>query len=70
MTALLLIVIGLAAGVLASALGVGGGVVFVPATIVGMLPGLWIGHRISKPKLRTVSVVILAAIALYAILAP
>lgn len=45
-------------------------VALVPATIIGMLPGLWIGHRISKPKLRTVSVLILAAIALYAILSP
>ncbi|MHC4218154.1 MAG: TSUP family transporter [Planctomycetota bacterium] len=46
------------------------GVAFVPATIVGLLPGLWIGHRIPKPWLRTISVVILAAIALYALLAP
>jgi uncharacterized membrane protein YfcA len=33
-TALLLIVIGLLAGVLASALGVGGGIIFVPALVV------------------------------------
>jgi uncharacterized membrane protein YfcA len=46
------------------------GLVFVPATLVGLLPGLWIGHRIPKPRLRTISVIILAAIALYALLGP
>lgn len=34
MTALALVLVGLAAGTLASALGVGGGVVFVPALVV------------------------------------
>jgi uncharacterized membrane protein YfcA len=48
----------------------GWGIVFLPAMLAGMLPGLWIGHRISKPTLRRVSVVILAGIALYAIVAP
>ncbi|MHC4612804.1 MAG: TSUP family transporter [Planctomycetota bacterium] len=49
---------------------VGLGLAFIPATIIGLLPGLWIGHRISKPRLRTISTVILAAIALYALLSP
>jgi uncharacterized membrane protein YfcA len=46
------------------------GLAFIPATLVGLLPGLWIGHRISKPRLRTISTIILAVIALYALLAP
>jgi uncharacterized membrane protein YfcA len=46
------------------------GLAFIPATIIGLLPGLWIGHRIPKPQLRTISTIILAAIALYALLAP
>jgi len=46
------------------------GLAFIPATLVGLLPGLWIGHRIPKPWLRTISTIILAAIALYALLAP
>jgi uncharacterized membrane protein YfcA len=46
------------------------GLAFIPATLVGLLPGLWIGHRISKPRLRTISTIILAAIALYALLSP
>jgi uncharacterized membrane protein YfcA len=44
------------------------GLAFVPATLVGMLPGLWIGHRIPKPRLRTISTIILVIIALYALL--
>ncbi len=46
------------------------GLAFIPATLVGLLPGLWIGHRIPKPRLRTISTIILAAIALYALMAP
>jgi uncharacterized membrane protein YfcA len=46
------------------------GLAFIPVTLVGLLPGLWIGHRISKPRLRTISTIILAAIALYALLSP
>ncbi len=46
------------------------GLAFIPATLVGLLPGLWIGHRISKARLRTISTIILAAIALYALMAP
>ena len=46
------------------------GLAFLPATLVGLLPGLWIGHRIPKPRLRTISTIILTAIALYALLAP
>ncbi|MHC4101326.1 MAG: sulfite exporter TauE/SafE family protein [Planctomycetota bacterium] len=49
---------------------IGLGLAFIPATIIGLLPGLWIGHRISKPRLRTISTIILAAIALYALLSP
>lgn len=39
----------------------------IPASFVGMLPGLWIGHRIPKSRLRIMSVVILAAIGVYAV---
>jgi uncharacterized membrane protein YfcA len=46
------------------------GLAYIPATLVGLLPGLWIGHHISKPRLRTISTIILLAIALYALLAP
>lgn len=45
-------------------------VMLVPVTVLGLLPGLWIGHRIPKSRLRALSIVILAAIAFYAILRP
>ena len=40
----------------------------LPATLTGMLPGLWIGHRLPKATLRTVSLVLLGVIALVALL--
>jgi uncharacterized membrane protein YfcA len=46
------------------------GVLMVPATLLGAFPGLWIGHRIPKPRLRLISLLLLAAIALYALLRP
>jgi uncharacterized membrane protein YfcA len=46
------------------------GLALVPASLVGLLPGLWIGHRIPKPRLRAVGMVILTAIALSALLRP
>ena len=46
------------------------GLALVPASLIGLLPGLWIGHRIPKPRLRAISMVILAAVALYALLRP
>ncbi|MHC5002649.1 MAG: TSUP family transporter [Planctomycetota bacterium] len=42
----------------------------VPAPLLGLLPGLWIGHRIPKPWLRTLSTAILTLVAAYAILRP
>jgi uncharacterized membrane protein YfcA len=46
------------------------GLALVPASLIGLLPGLWIGHRIPKSRLRTISMAILAAVALYALLRP
>jgi uncharacterized membrane protein YfcA len=48
----------------------GEGVLLAPLTLLGLLPGLWIGHRIPKPVLRQLSYVILLLISLYAILQP
>lgn len=40
----------------------------IPVSLIGIVPGMWIGHRMSKARLRTISTVILAAIGLYAAL--
>jgi uncharacterized membrane protein YfcA len=42
----------------------------LPATFIGLLPGLWLGHRISKPRLRVIAMLILTGAALYALLWP
>jgi hypothetical protein len=48
----------------------GTGLLLAPMVLVGMVPGMWLGHRIPKPRLRQMSYVILLLIALYAILDP
>ena len=49
---------------------IGNGVLMSPVMILGILPGLWLGHRIPKPRLRQISYVILLLVSLYAILQP
>jgi uncharacterized membrane protein YfcA len=46
------------------------GALLAPIALLGILPGLWIGHRMSKARLRQVSSVIILLVALYAILQP
>jgi uncharacterized membrane protein YfcA len=46
------------------------GALLSPVMLLGILPGLWIGHRIPKPLLRQMSYAILLLISLYAILQP
>jgi len=48
----------------------GRGLLFSPVTLLGILPGLWLGHRFSKPALRKISYLILLLISLYAVLQP
>ncbi len=48
----------------------GYGALLAPITLLGILPGLWLGHRIPKPLLRRLSYAILLLISLYAILQP
>jgi uncharacterized membrane protein YfcA len=43
------------------------GAMLSPVMLLGILPGLWIGHRIPKPLLRQISYTILLLISLYAI---
>jgi uncharacterized membrane protein YfcA len=49
---------------------IGNGVLLSPVMILGIVPGLWLGHRIPKPRLRQISYVILLLVSLYAILQP
>ena len=44
--------------------------ILVPVTLLGVLPGMWLGHRISKPNLRRVSYVMILLISFYAIVQP
>jgi uncharacterized membrane protein YfcA len=46
------------------------GLLLAPVTLLGLVPGLWIGRRISKPALRQLAYVILALVSLYAIIQP
>lgn len=46
------------------------GLLLIPVTLLGIIPGLWIGHRLSKPTLRRTGYTILTIIALYAICQP
>ncbi len=43
---------------------------FSPIMIVGIVPGLWLGHRISKPRLRLISFSIIFIISFSALLGP
>jgi uncharacterized membrane protein YfcA len=43
------------------------GLLLSPVMLLGILPGLWIGHQIPKPLLRQISYAILLLISLYAI---
>ncbi|UCD75237.1 MAG: sulfite exporter TauE/SafE family protein [Phycisphaerales bacterium] len=49
---------------------IGNGVLMSPVMILGILPGLWLGHRIPKPLLRQISYVILLLVSAYAICQP
>jgi len=46
------------------------GAMLAPAMILGIIPGLWIGHRIPKARLRQMSFGIIFAISLAAIFEP
>jgi uncharacterized membrane protein YfcA len=46
------------------------GALLSPVIVLGMIPGLWIGHHMSKALLRRLSYAILVLIAGYAILQP
>jgi hypothetical protein len=46
------------------------GVLLVPFALIGLAPGLWIGARLSPVALRRLSVLILAAVSIYAIVQP
>lgn len=46
------------------------GLVLIPAMLLGVPPGLWIGHRLSKPRLRQLAFVVLLLISLYAMFNP
>lgn len=48
----------------------GHGLLFSPITLLGILPGLWLGQRFSRPFLRKISYFILLLISLYAIFQP
>jgi len=54
-------------GVLTAA---GTGLLLAPLTVLGIIPGLWIGHRVSKEHLRRLSYLILLCVSLYAIVQP
>ncbi len=41
-----------------------------PVMILGIIPGLWIGHRIPKPRLRQISYAIILIISIIAIISP
>ena len=47
-----------------------GACLLAPVCLVGILPGLWLGGRIPKPRLRQISHLILLLISLYSILQP
>jgi uncharacterized membrane protein YfcA len=49
---------------------VGVGAAVTPFALIGIIPGLWIGKRIPKPKLRIASYIVLLLVSLYAILEP
>jgi len=44
--------------------------ILVPPTLIGMVPGLWLGRRFSKRRLRQISVVLLLVIAAWLIGGP
>lgn len=46
------------------------GFLLTPAAFAGMLPGLWIGHRLSRKALQACAIAILLIIGLYAIFQP
>lgn len=46
------------------------GLTYCPVVLVGMIPGLWIGHRLARRHLRLISYAILILISLYAIVEP
>ncbi|MBL1217504.1 MAG: sulfite exporter TauE/SafE family protein [Planctomycetes bacterium] len=46
------------------------GLILIPITLIGIIPGLWIGKRMSKTTLRRAGYIILTMIALYAICQP
>lgn len=48
----------------------GPAVLLAPLAMLGLLPGLWMGRRIAKPLLRSLSYLIIFFIALYAIAQP
>lgn len=50
--------------------GLGTGAMLAPVTLLGIIPGLWLGHRMSKDHLRRLSQAILLLVALDALLSP
>jgi hypothetical protein len=49
---------------------VGTAAILAPVMVLGILPGLWLGHRIPKPRLRQISYTIILIISIYAIAEP
>lgn len=45
-------------------------VAMIPAVLLGAIPGIWLGNRISKPALRRIAFVLIALLGLYMILGP
>ena len=43
------------------------GVAFIPFMLIGMVPGMWIGHRMSKARLKQMAMVVLLLVATYGI---
>jgi len=48
----------------------GDGLMLSPVMVLGIVPGLWVGHRIPKRLLRQMSYVILLLISVWAIMEP
>lgn len=49
---------------------VGIAVLFLPIVLLGMVPGLWLGNRMGKERLRTIAFALLVVIAAWLILEP
>lgn len=46
------------------------GAAFIPFMLLGMMPGMWIGHRMSKAHLKQMAFCVLLLVAVYGIIEP